>query len=481
MTRHHQVAQAFQPVHSQEPAVTPHRANRLALSLAILLSVPLAAAAQSANWPAFRGAQASGVADGFPTATQWDATKSENILWKAEIPGLALSSPVIWGNRVFVTTAISSDPNAKFRHGLYGGVAPSPDVTKHTWKVYALDKRTGKVVWDRVAHEGAPKSKRHPKSSQATPTPATDGKYLVAFFGSEGLYTYDLVGKLLWKKDLGVLSAGWFYDPDYEWGLGASPVIYKNLVIVQCDIQKNSFVAAFDLKTGKEIWRTQRDEISSWPTPTIYTGPPRDELITHATKFIRAYDPSTGKELWRLGPNSEITTPTPIIAHGLIIVTNGYSGIQPIYAIKPGGSGDLTLQGDAESSEFIAWSKKRGGPYTPTPVIYGDYMYVCNNRGVLTVYEVKTGKQIYQQRIGERGGAYSASPIAADGKIYFPSEDGEIFVVKAGPKYELLATNSMGEVLMASPAASEGILFVRGLKHLFAIAPPKAAAASGSN
>jgi len=449
----------------------------MTIVLAALLAVPLTASAQSQNWPSFRGVNASGVADGYATAVKWDATKGESILWKTEIPGLALSSPVIWGDRVFVTTAISSDPDAKFRHGLYGDVAPSPDVTAHKWKVYALDKRTGKVIWEQLAYEGVPKTKRHPKSSQATPTPVTDGKHLVAFFGSQGLYVYDFNGKLLWKKDLGVLSSGWFYDPDYEWGYGASPILYKNLVIVQCDIQKDSFVAAFDVKTGKEVWRTRRDEIPSWGTPAIYSGPPRDELITHASKFIRAYDPNTGKELWRLGPNSEITTPTPLVAHGLIIVTNGYRGIQPIYAIRPGGSGDLTLQGDAESSEFIAWSKKRGGPYTPTPVVYGDYMYVCTNQGVLSVYEVKTGKQAYQQRIGA-GGAYSASPFAADGKVYFPSEDGEIYVVKAGPQYELLGTNSMGEVLMASPAVSDGVIFVRGLKHLFAIAAPKVAASA---
>lgn len=467
------------------------RQQGMVMALAVALALPLGLAAQGSkpsrseprdgsNWPSFRGPQASGVADGFATAAAWDATKSENVLWKTEIPGLALSSPVIWGDRVFVTTAISSDPNAKFRHGLYGDVAPSPDVSVHKWKVYALDKRTGRIVWEQLAHEGVPRTKRHPKSSQATPTPVTDGKHVVAFFGSEGLYTYDFNGKLLWKKDLGALNAGWFYDPDYEWGYGASPVIYKNMVIVQCDIQKNSFVAAFDLRTGKEVWRTLRDEIPSWSTPTIYTGPPRDELITQATRFIRAYDPNTGKELWRLGPNSEITTPTPIIAHGLIFITNGYRAPQPIYAVRPGGSGDLTLQGEAESSEFIAWSKKRGGPYTPTPVIYGDYLYVCNNQGVLTVYEAKTGKQVYQQRIGGTGGAYSASPIAADGKVYFPSEDGDIFVVKAGPAYELLGKNPMGEVLMATPAVSEGVIFVRGIKHLFAIAPPKAQASGGN-
>jgi Raf kinase inhibitor-like YbhB/YbcL family protein len=222
------------------------------------------------------------------------------------------------------------------------------------------------------------------------------------------------------------------------------------------------------------VWLTPREEIPSWGTPTIYEGQPRAELITHATKFIRAYDPMTGKELWRLSGNSEVTTPTPFVAHNLIFITNGYRVIQPIYAIRPGGSGDITLKEGQESSDFIAWSKKRGGPYMSTPVVYGEHLYVCSMQGIIACYNSKTGERLYQQRLGE-GGAYSASPVAADGKVYFTSEDGDIFVVKAGSKYELLATNPIGEVCMASPAISGGMIFVRAEHHVFAIGERPAA------
>lgn len=428
-------------------------------------------ALQAQNWPQFRGPNASGVADGRRMPVKWDAEKGVNVRWKTPIPGISVSSPIVWGDKVFVTTAVSSDPNASFRHGLYGDVEPSKDTASQTWKVYALDKKTGQVIWERVSHQGVPKTKRHPKSSQASCSPATDGKTVVAFFGSEGLFAYDMDGKLLWKQDLGALNAGWFYDPDFEWGVAASPIIYKDMVIVQCDIQKDSFVAAYRLKDGKQAWRTAREEIPSWATPTLYEGPPRAELITHATKFIRGYDPMTGKELWRLSGNSEVATPTPVIAHGLIYVTNGYRVIQPIYAIRPGASGDISLKPGQESNEFIAWSKMRGGPYMPTPVVYGDLLYTCSNNGVLAAYNAKTGERVYQQRVGS-GGAYSASPVAADGKLYLASEDGDVHVVKAGPQYELLSSNKIGEVIMATPAITDGMLIVRSMKHVYAIAEP---------
>jgi outer membrane protein assembly factor BamB len=227
-------------------------------------------------------------------------------------------------------------------------------------------------------------------------------------------------------------------------------------------------VAAYRLKDGKQVWKTMRDEIPSWGTPAIYDDKQRPELITHATKFIRGYDPLTGKELWRLAGNSEITTPTPLIAHGLIYVTNGYRGIQPIYAIRPGASGDITLPKGKESSEFIAWSKPRGGPYTPTPLIYGDLMYILSNNGVLAAYNAKTGERLYQERVG-KGGSYSASPVAANGRLYLTSEDGEINVVKTGPKFELIGENSVGEVTMATPAIAGDLMIIRGLKHVIAI------------
>ena len=448
------------------------------LALVIVLTGGIAITARAQNWPSFRGANASGVAEGKPTPTSWDATKGTNILWKTAIPGLAHASPVVWGDKVFITTSVSSKGGEYFRHGLYGDVDMDKDTSPHTWHVYALDKRTGKFIWDRVAHQGVPKIKRHIKSTHASSTPATDGKYVVAFFGSEGLFCYDFNGKLIWKKDLGLLDAGWFYDPDYQWGTASSPIIYKNMVIVQNDVQKNSFIAAYDLKDGKQLWMTPREEIPSWGTPTIYEGPSRVELITNATRAARAYDPMTGKELWKLVGNPEVTATTPIAGHGLIFICNSYRPNQPIYAIRAGATGDISLKPNESTNQHIAWSMQRGGTYMPSPLIYGEYLYTCANQGVMACYNPKTGERLYQQRIGDKGGSYSASPIAADGKIYLSSEDGEIFVVKAGAKYELLATNQMGEVLMATPAISDGMIFVRGRNNVFAIADRGSTAAS---
>jgi outer membrane protein assembly factor BamB len=453
--------------------------KRLILLSFFVIFIPIGVSAQ--NWPQFRGPGAAGVAETRGAPVMFDAAKASNMRWKTEIPGLAHSSPVAWGNKIFVTTAISSNPKPETRFGLFGDVAPVKDDPRHTWKIYALDSQTGKILWEQTASEGVPKVKRHPKSTHADSTPATDGKYLVALFGSEGLFCFDLNGKLLWKTDLGVLDSGWFYDADYQWEHGSSPIIYKNLVIVQADLQEKSFIAAYDLKTGKEIWKTMRDEISSWGTPTVYEGKTRAELITNGSKAIRGYDPLTGKELWKLTPNSEITTPTPFVANDLIYVTSGYAPIQPIYAIRPGANGDISLKDGKESNEFIAWSKQRGGPYMPTPVVYGDYLYTCSNQGVFTAYNAKTGERIYQERLGGKGGAFTASPVASDNKIYLSSEDGDVFVVKAGPKYELLATNPVGEVMMATPALSSGLLIVRGVNHLFAFGESAAPAKSAKN
>jgi len=439
------------------------------LTLAFIFIITTLTAAQAQNWPQFRGPGATGVAEGVPARpVKFDASTSLNVRWKTPIPGLSHASPVVWGNKVFIVTAVNMAAKDETRFGLYGDVAPVKDDPQHAWKVYALDKSTGKVLWEQTAYEGIPKIKRHPKSSHAASTPATDGKYLIVNFGSEGLYAYNLNGKLLWKKDLGVLDAGWFYDVDYQWEYGSSPIIYKNMVIVQADIQKNSFIAAYDIKTGKELWKTAREELPSWGSPTVYEGKDRAELITVGPKAIRGYDPATGKELWHLGPMSEITTPTPFVAHDLIFVTSGYSPIQPIYAIRPGGNGDLTLPKGKESSDFIAWSKQRGGPYMPTPIVYGDLLYTCSNQGVLTAYNAKTGERVYQERLGGTGAAFTASPVASEGKIYLSSEDGDVFVVKAGPKYELLAKNPVGEVMMATPAISDGLLIVRTVSHLYA-------------
>lgn len=437
-------------------------------TVAIILLAFMFSTVPAQNWPQFRGPHATGVVEGSPQPVKWDASTQTNVRWKTKVPGLSHSSPVVWGNKIFVTTAVSSATKDETRFGLYGDVAPVKDNPEHTWKVYAFDKQKGTILWERTAYTGIPKVKRHPKSTHAAATPVTDGKYLIAMFGSEGLYAYDLNGKLLWKQDLGVLDAGWFYDVDYQWEYANSPIIYKNLVIIQADIQKDSFIAAYDIKNGKLVWKTMREELPGWSSPTVYEGKTRAEIVTAGAKAIRGYDPTTGKELWKLGPMSEIATPTPFAALDLIFVTSGYRPVQPIYAIKPGASGDLTLKENQTSSEFIAWSKDRGGPYMPTPIVYGDLLYTCSNNGVLTAYNAKTGERVYQERLGGTGGAFTSSPVASDGKIYLSSEDGDVFVVKAGPKYELLSKNPVGEVMMATPAISDGLLIVRTVSHLFA-------------
>lgn len=423
------------------------------------------------NWPSFRGPRASGIADGQNAPTTWDVTTSKNVKWKTPIPGLGHSCPIIWGDRVFVSTAISGDPDSVFRPGLYGDVDSVDDNTTHTWNLYALDKGTGGVLWERTAYRGVPKVKRHMKASHANCTPVTDGKHVVVSFASEGMYCFDFDGKLLWHRDLGVLDSGWFFDMDYQWGFASSPIIYGGLVIVQCDIQKNSFIAAFDVTSGKQVWRTERKEIPSWGTPTIYEGGGRAEVVTNSSKHIYGYNPLTGKELWRLLGNSEVTVGTPVVGDGFVYFTGGYRPIQPIYAIRAGAKGDITPAVIEDGNEYVVWAKRRGGTYMPTPIVYRGHLYTCANNGVLTCYDAKSGERIYRTRIADgKGGGFTASPIAADGKLYFTSEDGGVFVVKSGPVYGLIATNPMGEVCMATPAISDGLLVARTVHHVLGIA-----------
>lgn len=448
---------------------------RLSVSLMLFQVFVSAVSGQVANkdrWSSFRGERASGVADGHNLPERWDGQKGVNVKWKAMIPGLAHSSPIVWGNRVFVTTAVSSRGGDTFRHGLYGDGDASEDRSPQQWKVYALDRSSGKVLWEKTAYEGVPREKRHIKASYANSTPVTDGRYVVAFFGSQGLYAFDMQGRLAWKKDLGVLNAGAYDAPDYEWGTASSAIIYKNLVIVQCDTQGESFLIAADIKTGKTVWKTAREELPSWGTPNIYDGAGRVEVVTNASNFIRSYDPQTGKELWRLGGSSKITAPTPVFSGDLIVVASGRRPEAPIFVIRAGAAGDITLDKGQTSNKYIAWSKQARGSYMPTPLIYGNYLYVLSNQGVFDCYDLKTGAEIYRERLSHKGGGFSASPVAADGKIYLPSEDGDMYVVRAGPKYELLATNPLGELMMATPAISSGTMFVRTQHHLFAISRP---------
>jgi outer membrane protein assembly factor BamB len=375
---------------------------------------------------------------------------------------------------VYVTTAVGAKQDTSFRTGLYGDVAPVNDLSPHTWQLYAVDRRTGAIAWQRDVAAGEPKVKRHPKSSLASSTPVTNGKHIVVVFGSIGVIAcYDASGKELWKRNIGIIDNGWFFDPTYQWGHSSSPVIYGATAILQVDQQKGSYLEAFDLESGKTAWRTERSgEISTWGTPTVLTGARGDELVTNGTK-IRGYDPKTGKELWTLGPNSEITVGTPIAGKDMVYVTGGYPPVRPIYAVKAGASGDISLPKDATSSAAIAWSNDREGTYIPTPLLYRDILYTLNSNGILIAYHATTGERLYRARVGG-GVAFAASPIAADGRLYFASEDGDVYIAKAGPEYVELGKHTMNEVIMATPAISDGLIIVRTLKHLYGIGEPAA-------
>lgn len=443
---------------------------------ALLSCLTLAAASivaqdrPSATWPSFRGAFAAGSAPSLKLPDKWDGASGQNIAWKVTVPGLAHSSPIVWGNRVFVTSAISGRNDATFKPGLYGEGTASEDRSPHKWVVIAYDRATGKKVWEQIAFQGVPREKRHIKSTYASATPATDGRYVVAFFGSQGLHAFDMNGKPVWSKDLGVLNTGAYDAPDFEWGTASSPVIHGDLAFVQCDMQLDSFLIAVDLKTGNTVWKAPRKELSSWSTPNVYApANGRAELVTNSPYFIRGYDPATGKELWRLGGSSMITAPTPIFADGLIVVASGRRPEKPIFAIRPGGNGDITLKPGQESSSAVAWRKTGRGSYMPTPIIHDGIVYVLNNDGVFDAYELQTGKEVYRQRIPHKGSGFSASPVIAGGRIYLSGEDGEMWTISTGPKFEVLGTNSMGEPLMATPALAAGLMIVRGEKTLFAI------------
>ena len=420
-------------------------------------------------WGSFRGPNGSGNADGQGIPTEWSVPNGQNIRFATEIPGFSVASPIISDGRIFVITAVSSTGDNTFRIGLYGDTAPVDDLSEHQWLLFALDGQDGSVVWKRELYRGQPFTKRHTKSSQANATPVTDGVYVVTVLGSVGqIYCHSVNGELIWRKEIGARNVGWFYDLDYQWGHSSSPIIYKDSVILQSDAHNGSYIAAYRLRDGEELWRTQRDdEIPTFSTPAIYRGE-RDELVTNGTK-IRGYDPKTGELLWFLGPNSEIPITVPVMTNELIYVQAGYPPIRPIYAIRPGSRGDLALPEGIEKSEALAWSKNRGGTYIPSPLVYKGLFYTNANNGRLTVYDAATGDRVYRVRIGGVGGSFSASPIVADERLFFTNEEGETFVVKAGSEYELLAKNAVDGTVLSTPAASGGLLVVRTLTHVYGI------------
>lgn len=426
----------------------------------------------SRNWMQFRGPNASGIGDGQGVPLDWDLETGMNIRFKIPIPGIATSSPIICDGQIFLSTAVSSKGDSTFRIGLYGDGDSVDDTSEHSFRLISVDSQTGAIRWDREVATIAPTVKRHLKSSFANATPVTDGETVVALFGMVGLLAaYDRDGNERWKTNIGVLEVN---DPQagaLEWGHASSPILWNDLVIVQADQRRNSFIAAFDKHTGKEVWRVAREEPSTWATPTIVSGPKGDELVSNGN-LIRAYQPATGELLWSHGPNSEVIVATPLSIDGVTYVTGGYPPVRPVYAIRVGSRGNLRESVNEGTQSPIVWSHDKGGTYLPTPIAYQGHLITINNNGVLTSYRLENGEIAHRGRLAGASISVSASPIAVDGKLLIPCESGEIYILRGTPGYEILGKREMQEVLMATPAVSDGLLVIRTIGHLIGIAQP---------
>ena len=420
------------------------------------------------QWSSYRGYYASGILDNTSIPEKWDVEKGTNIKWKAEIPGLGLSSPVLWEDKLFITTAISQTDNTLLRAGSYVSSDPVEDTSIHDFVVYCFNNNTGDLLWEKTAYTGVPKFKRHPKSTHANCTPATDGTHLVVFFASEGLYCYDMEGGLLWSKDLGRLHAGAFAEDrgDMEWEFASSPLIHKGVVLIQCDVRGDSFLAAYDVATGKEIWKKDRDEYPGWCTPNIYTHKGRDLVVVNGYKHRGAYDFTTGEEIWRMSGGGDIPIPTPQIGDSLLYFTSAHGRYAPIYAIKKDAEGDITLQDNQSTNDYVKWSQPRGGSYMHTLLLYNNLLFNVGWNGNVECLDPITGEQHYKKSLGE---TCIASPEASDGKVYIVSDHGRVFTLNASPEFEILAENDLGEVSMSVPALSDNFMYFRTQSQLIAI------------
>lgn len=417
------------------------------------------------NWPRFRGPNADGVAKDDPRLpTTW--SKKDNVKWVADVPGWGWSCPIVWGDKVFLTTVKSDEENTAPKPGLYlGQGVRKPAKGIHHWLVYCYDLKTGKEIWKHEAHTGEPKIPRHPKSNYAAETATTDGKRVYALFGDVGLFCYDMDGKPLWSHKIDAKKT--FFD----YGAAASPVVHEDQVFVLYDNQEDSYLASFDVATGKQKWRTDRKESSTWATPFIWKNDKRTEIIACGKRKNRSYD-LQGNVLWEFdGKMSNLVIPSPFVANGMLYITSGYVGDaqRPVFAIKPGASGDITLKDGTTSNDFIAWTQPKAGPYNTSPIVYGNYYYTLFDMGFFSCHEAATGKEVYGKQRLPGGSSFTASPWAYNGKIFCLSEDGRTFVIKAGSEFHLEQTNALEELCLSTPAISQGNLLIRTASRLYCL------------
>jgi len=435
----------------------------LALGMAFL-----SARAADTDWPQFRGPNASGVAEKSAVPTTWNVETGENILWRVPVPGLAHSSPIVWGDRVYITTVVKPG-KAELKVGLYGDIDSVLEQEPHQWRLLAFDKASGRELWNTLAHEGIPRQRRHTKASQCNSTPATDGQRIVALFGSEGLFCFDRDGRQLWRRDLGPMDAGPYTGPAEQWGFGSSPIIHNGAVIVQCDVLSGPFLAKLDLRDGREIWRVPRREVATWSTPTVVTAGDCTQIVVNGWHTIGSYDFATGRSLWWLSGGGDAPIPTPVAAHGLVYLTSAHGRWRPMRAVRLDAAGDITPPEIELTNAAMVWVHPRQGNYLQTPIVVGDVLYGCTDYGLVTCFEARTGKIHYSERLKGRSQGFTASPVAADGKVYFTGELGDVFVLRASRDFEVLACNRLNELCLATPALSSGRLFFRTREHLVAI------------
>lgn len=431
---------------------------------AMTAQVGVRAGQSDQEWRQFRGPGARGVVPGDASGLPVNWSTTDNVAWATPIPGLGWSSPIVTGDTVLVTSVVSDGDVEAPQRGLYFGGDRDAPTSVHHWKVYALDVATGALRWERTVHSGVPEIAHHLKNTFASETPVTDGERLYVSFGNIGLFCFDLAGQLLWSREV---------EPSvtrYGWGTAASPVLHDGRLYVVNDNDEQSYLTALSAETGGELWRVDRDEGTNWSTPFVWAHAGGTELVTTGTDKVRSYD-LQGELLWELTGMSSIAIPTPFAAFGLLYIASGYVGdqVRPVFAIRPGASGDISLASGETSNEYIAWYQRQAGPYNPSPILYGDIYYTLLDRGFFTAHDARTGDEVYGRQRLAVGAAFSASPWAYDGKIFALSEEGDTYVIRAGGDYEVLGTNPLDEFSMATPAIAQGSLFIRTASKLYRI------------
>ena len=445
------------------------------LSAILVLTAVPARTVHAQHWQQFRGPQGGVAPDDPRLPDTW--TTTENVAWRIDIPGRSWSSPIVWDDHVFVVTVVNTktpqqplNPVITYLARSLGGTMSGADISKptdeHRWMLYDIDVRTGRIRWERQLHAALPEQPVHQKNSYASETPITDGERVYVYLGYVGLFAFDMSGAPVWSKPMDAprMRTGW--------GTAASPVLHNGRLYIVNDNEDRSFIAAFDARTGAQVWRTAReDERSNWATPFVWQNEQRTEIVTTGTRKVRSYD-TNGNLLWELAGMTSIHAVTPVAGHGLLFVSSGYfpDNPRPTYAIRPGASGDISLKASETSNEFIAWSNPTLASAYPSPLVLGDQYYTLMDRGFLTSNDPRTGKEVYgRQRIAVDSGTFTASPWTYNGKIFAISEDGDTFVMQAGPNFKLLGRNALDEMTLATPAVANGSLFIRTATKLYRI------------